>query len=138
MTKSELFKAAHKVARQTKKLVGDYMIAFKLALLDLYKEIKLSLIAIKEVFIYWSESSTFNSVFGCDKNFNINKRVSITDYEQAARSASFGIDMGYDKTKVKLILSNGQQIDHRHDISATNNSLIQDWDRWVEYCNKNN
>ncbi len=37
MTKSELFKAAHKLARNTVKVVGNYSIAFSLALKETYK-----------------------------------------------------------------------------------------------------
>lgn len=36
MTKSELFKAAHKIARETKDVAGSYRIAFACALKDLY------------------------------------------------------------------------------------------------------
>lgn len=36
MTKSELFKAAHKIARETKEIAGSYKIAFSCALKDLY------------------------------------------------------------------------------------------------------
>ena len=36
MTKSELFKAAHKIARKTKAIAGSYRIAFSCALRDLY------------------------------------------------------------------------------------------------------
>lgn len=36
MTKSELFKAAHKIARETKSIAGSYRVAFACALKDLY------------------------------------------------------------------------------------------------------
>ena len=36
MTKSELFKAAHKIAREIKAIAGSYRIAFSCALRDLY------------------------------------------------------------------------------------------------------
>lgn len=36
MTKSDLFKAAHKIARETKAAAGSYRIAFACALRDLY------------------------------------------------------------------------------------------------------
>ena len=36
MAKSELFKAAHKIARETKAIAGSYRIAFSCALRDLY------------------------------------------------------------------------------------------------------
>lgn len=38
MNKSQLFKNAHKIARETVELVGDYRIAFSLALKNLYNE----------------------------------------------------------------------------------------------------
>lgn len=38
MSKSEIFKKAHEIARNTVALVGDYMIAFSIALKNLYKE----------------------------------------------------------------------------------------------------
>lgn len=37
MTNSELFTKAHKIARNTVKFVGNYMIAFSLALKEVYK-----------------------------------------------------------------------------------------------------
>lgn len=40
MTKSELFKKAHAIARNTVKAVGNYMVAFKLALIELYQSLK--------------------------------------------------------------------------------------------------
>lgn len=51
MTKSDLFKAAHKIARQTKEAAGSYRIAFACALRDLYAgvaSIKKSVIEILE------------------------------------------------------------------------------------------
>lgn len=40
MTKQEIFKAAHKMARGTVKAVGNYMVAFKLALAEIYYYLK--------------------------------------------------------------------------------------------------
>jgi hypothetical protein len=40
--KTELFKTAHKIARRTSKLVGNYRLAFKLALKNLWRQIKFS------------------------------------------------------------------------------------------------
>ena len=39
MNKSELFKRAHAIARNTVAIVGNYSIAFKLALIHIYKEV---------------------------------------------------------------------------------------------------
>lgn len=36
MTKSQMFKKAHEIARATKAIVGDYRIAFSIALKDIY------------------------------------------------------------------------------------------------------
>ena len=41
MTKSALFTAAHKIAKQTVATVGNYMIAFSLALKSLYQDAKM-------------------------------------------------------------------------------------------------
>ena len=43
MTKSELFTAAHKIAKQTVAKVGNYMIAFSLALKALYKDLMMAI-----------------------------------------------------------------------------------------------
>jgi hypothetical protein len=43
MTNSEIFKLAHKKARSVVKVVGDYMIAFKLSLIEVYKMLKNSI-----------------------------------------------------------------------------------------------
>lgn len=40
MTKSEIFKAAHEMARGTVKAVGNYTVAIKLALTAIYNELK--------------------------------------------------------------------------------------------------
>lgn len=40
MTKSEIFKTAHRMAKATAKAFGDYMIAFKQALLAIYDHLK--------------------------------------------------------------------------------------------------
>ena len=40
MTKSEIFKAAHEMARNTVKAVGNYMVAFKLALVAINDHLK--------------------------------------------------------------------------------------------------
>ena len=40
MTKSEIFKAAHRMAKATVKAVGNYMIAFSLALKEIYNSTK--------------------------------------------------------------------------------------------------
>jgi hypothetical protein len=41
MNKSTLFKKAHKIAKATVAAVGNYMVAFKLALIKLHKENKM-------------------------------------------------------------------------------------------------
>lgn len=38
MTKSEIFKSAHKLARKVVSVVGNYMCAFKFALQEIYKK----------------------------------------------------------------------------------------------------
>lgn len=38
--KSQMFKEAHKIAKRTSKLVGNYMLAFKLALKNLWRQVK--------------------------------------------------------------------------------------------------
>lgn len=40
MNKSQIFKKAHKIARDTVEIVGDYIIAFCLALKEVYAELK--------------------------------------------------------------------------------------------------
>ena len=51
MTKSEIFKAAHKTAKQTLSLVGDYRIAFQFALKEIFMNIKNTLVSIKDKLI---------------------------------------------------------------------------------------
>lgn len=40
MTKSEIFKTAHKLAKETVSYVGDYLIAFSIALKEVYSNMK--------------------------------------------------------------------------------------------------
>ena len=62
MTKSELFKTAHTIARKTVKAVGNYMVAFKLALINLYKGISMDknkcveTLLLKEGFETWEKN----------------------------------------------------------------------------------
>tara|TARA_A200000113_G_scaffold179172_1_gene164763 strand:+ start:113 stop:559 length:447 start_codon:yes stop_codon:yes gene_type:complete len=49
MNKSALFKKAHKIAKATVKAVGNYMVAFKLALIEVYQEAKKELAPVSSV-----------------------------------------------------------------------------------------
>lgn len=60
MTKSEIFKLAHAEARRTVKVVGDYAIAFKLALKAIYNEPALS--SINDVVDYLNDVLAANGL----------------------------------------------------------------------------
>lgn len=71
MTKSELFKSAHKIARKTVLEVGNYMIAFSLALKEGYAKMKTeSEISIKDKIIAlggkeWKKDSMHRVYISC-------------------------------------------------------------------------
>lgn len=49
MTNSEIFKSAHAMARNTVKFVGNYMIAFSLALKEVYKNMATKIVELKSL-----------------------------------------------------------------------------------------
>ena len=96
MTKSELFKSAHAMARNTVKAVGNYMVAFKLALINLYQSLKAPVKTVEQKLVelgasVWEgyghrriyiNASLVESVFGlCVRHYktgnisNVNRRV---------------------------------------------------------------
>ena len=64
MTKSELFTAAHKIAKDTVSKVGNYMIALSLALKSLYRGLKMDKPAER-----WSDAEVF-TIHGTFLAFN--------------------------------------------------------------------
>lgn len=74
MNKSELFKRAHKMARNTVAIVGNYSIAFKLALIHLYKAMANS--------AYISAVSASSAVIECV--YNMDGSISVINVNTVA------------------------------------------------------
>lgn len=71
MTNSEMFKKAHKIARQTVSLVGNYSIAFKLALKKVWSEAKNSIdieALEKKGFNRWTKGDMDRLYFNIEKS----------------------------------------------------------------------
>ena len=65
MTNSEIFKAAHALARKTLKLAGDYRIAFRFALKEIYMSIKNEVVSIKDKLLEMGGNAYVEH--GCDR-----------------------------------------------------------------------
>lgn len=81
--------------------------------------------SIKEVFVFWSESTLINSEMGADENFDINKTVSIDKFNELADKAAQLVDGGYDKTKVKVTFHDGNEFNCRLDINKGNKCIVE-------------
>jgi hypothetical protein len=79
--------------------------------------------SIKEVFIYWSESNVINETFGTNSNLDIGRAVSLEDFNNAVNKAAQQVESGYDKTRVKVTLHNGQEFELRMDITKNETCL---------------
>ena len=83
MTNSEIFKKAHAAARATVKLVGDYRIAFRFALKEIYMSIKTEVVSMQDKLVnlglkVWEKgdmeriyinSENLKAVFGLEISF---------------------------------------------------------------------
>lgn len=71
MNKSALFTQAHKIAKATVKAVGNYMVAFKLALIELYNSNKASVEKMTFVkhFLVSGDDQTYSGYIDHNKNF---------------------------------------------------------------------
>ena len=95
MTKSELFKRAHKMARNTVAIVGNYSIAFKLALIHIYKEVANN--------AYISAVSASSAVIECV--YNIDGSISVVNVRTAiaAKPSLFDSAVNLVKNNVKKV-----------------------------------
>jgi hypothetical protein len=98
---------------------------------------------IVKVKVLWSESNIFNSELCNGDEDEINKVISIEEYnrlawltlaEQKQYIAKTGEGFGYDKTKVEITLATGKVIQFRHDICLREPTLEGEWAQWVDYC----
>ena len=98
---------------------------------------------IVKVKVLWSESNIFNSELCNEDEDEINKVISIEEYnrlawltlaEQKQYIAKTGEGFGYDKTKVEITLATGKVIQFRHDICLREPTLEGEWAQWVDYC----
>ncbi|MCP3699358.1 MAG: hypothetical protein GY920_12495 [Aliivibrio sp.] len=98
---------------------------------------------IVKVKVFWSESNIFNSELCKEGEDEINKVISIEEYnrlawltlaEQKQYIAKTGEGFGYDKTKVEITLATGKVIQFRHDICLREPTLEGEWAQWVDYC----
>lgn len=76
MTKSEMFKKAHKIARDTVSVVGNYMIAFSMALKAIYMEISKMVATTEQVLIdlglsVWEKNSTRRIYINSDRSEDV-------------------------------------------------------------------
>ena len=127
MTKSELFTAAHNIARDTVAAVGDYLIAFSLALRGLYRKPQIASVLVKG-----SESREF----GYDEEMSeaeFNTRVARA--VEANRAHGRG---GYDKTFLVVKYTNGAAYQFRLDIGDRFHTVAEEVHiRAKHYTSKN-
>ena len=92
---------------------------------------------IEVVFVQWSESETFNSELGCNNAFDINKTVTIEQYEKLAWRSLASIGPGAcRKTRITISTADGNTHSLRHDISRRFPSLREYWEKLVDYRNE--
>jgi phosphopantetheinyl transferase (holo-ACP synthase) len=102
MTNSEIFKAAHTLAKETLKIVGDYRIAFQFALKEIYMNVKNEVVSIKDKLTslglkVWEKSDM--------------ERIYI-NHEQL--KAVFGLDISFYKSgSIKKAVLNGEKLSNR-------------------------
>ena len=98
---------------------------------------------IVKVKVFWSESDIFNSELCKEGEDEINKEISIEEYnrlawltlaEQKQYIAKTGEGFGYDKTKVEFTLATGEVRQFRHDICVSEPTLQGEWAHYVDYC----
>lgn len=81
--------------------------------------------SVKEVFVFWSESNLVNDRLGCKESAEINKAVSLAEFEKVANEAAQFVEFGYDKTKVEVRFHDGEPMQMRLDINKKENSLVE-------------
>lgn len=94
MTKSAMFTAAHKIAKQTVATVGNYMIAFSLALKSLYRE---SVVSIKEKIISmggneWIKNDMDRVYFNCDILNKLRSEKDMSEVNLSEKNNKFFFD----------------------------------------------
>lgn len=124
MNKSEIFKNAHVIAKNTVKLIGVYIKAFSLALKEIYASLRKP--KIKNVFVLWSECGIFED----------EKMYTFAEYSRLADQAAVlnGSGGGYLKTKIVIHYSNGDEYGLRHDIGCDESNLVERMKSMAEYC----
>jgi len=81
--------------------------------------------SVKEIFVYWSESTMVNKCLGSN-NGDINRTISLDYFADLCRMASEEVDGGYDKTKFKVVFHDGTEKDClRIDICKSENNPIE-------------
>lgn len=115
MTNSQIFKNAHTIAKNTVKIIGSYVIAFSLALKEIYANLRKP--TIKSVFVFWSECGIFSD----------DTEYSFKEYTKLATQAAIinGTGGGYSKTKIEIRYNNGDEYGMRHDIGCDQTNLVE-------------
>ena len=106
MTKSEIFKAAHAMARKVVAIVGDYMVAFSYSLKEVYKNMNAKNLTMAELAekalelgatkwekgtmsrIYINSDKMFGDVFGLEQ---VSERSPYAGKFQSIGKARFGL-----------------------------------------------
>lgn len=81
--------------------------------------------SIKEVYVYYSESNVVNDMLGCNEHFNINRAVTLKEFDEVIKAAAQAVESGYDKTRIDVVFHTGEKVALRLDIAKNNNCLIE-------------
>ena len=116
MNKSAIFTKAHQIAKATVSVVGNYRIAFSLALKEVYAEMN-QVVKVEKVIVHWSESN----VFGREND----KEFSFDEFERlaTANASTMTENDGYDKTKFSVVFTDGEVYSARLDIEPRTPNL---------------
>jgi hypothetical protein len=124
MTKSEIFKKAHAMAKSILNIFKKYRDAFSAALTKVYEQSRKP--KIEKVHVFWSESRRFNdeTTYSYEEYTAIAKQVAIDN----------GTDGGYFKTKINIFYTDGTEYGLRHDIGCDATILEQRMHDYAQYA----
>ena len=81
---------------------------------------------IKGVYVHWSESEYINKILGFDENSDINRDVDKHKFDSIVKYAAREVGLGYDKTVLTIIMSDGEVHDEiKFNLTTKKDSLVK-------------
>lgn len=93
------------------------------------KKADLVKLAVKAIFVNWSESTHINKTLKTNGNLDIDKEITLDEFEKVCQEAAEIVAAdhgGYDKTKFAIIWQDGSRVEGcRIDLCASERSPIE-------------